>query len=81
MANIVWNIQREGRAWRANEAQSRWELTPPKFEMIEGMLLWSDEDRLNLLGLLLENVGIDQAIRLGDPRIWREAIDRLEATS
>jgi len=27
-----------------------------------------------MLALLLENVGIDKAIRFGDPNVWREAI-------
>jgi len=29
------------------------------------------------LALLLENVGIDKAIRLGDAEVWREAISEL----
>jgi len=45
--------------------------------MIDGKLYWDDEERLTMLGLLLENVGIDKAIRLGDPRLWREAIAAL----
>jgi hypothetical protein len=27
-----------------------------------------------VLGLLLENVGVDAAVRLGDPQVWREAV-------
>jgi hypothetical protein len=72
-----WNIQREGRAWQGSEAMARFELAPEKFEMTYGKLFWSDEQRLVTLGLLLENVGIDAAIRMGDPRIWREAIAEL----
>jgi hypothetical protein len=30
--------------------------------------------RLTLLALLLENVGTDQAVRLGDPEVWRAAV-------
>jgi len=33
--------------------------------------------RLNLLGLLLENVGARGAVRMGDPAVWREAIAEL----
>ena len=32
---------------------------------------------LTMLALLLENVGIDKAVALGDSSIWREAIDAL----
>lgn len=78
MVNIAWDIRREGRAWHGDEAQSRYALTPEKIEMIEGKLFWSDEDRLRMLALLLENVGIDQAVRVGDPQRWREAIAQLE---
>ena len=48
--------------------------------MTDGKLYWDDEERLTMLGLLLENVGIDKAIRLGDPQLWREAIAELEET-
>jgi len=57
----------------------RYVLTPEKFEMVDGKLLWSDEDREMLLGLLLENVGADRAVRLGDPEVWRAAVAKLEA--
>jgi len=39
---------------------------------------WDDEQRINLLGLLLENMGADQAVRMGDPAVWRDAIQRLK---
>jgi hypothetical protein len=53
------------------------DLTPEKLEAMDGKLLWEDEERVLPLGLLLENVGIDRAIRLGDPDQWREAISEL----
>jgi hypothetical protein len=56
----------------------RYELTPEKLEMIDGRLLWDDEERINLLGLLLENVGANRAVELGDPQVWRDAIARLD---
>ena len=71
-----WDIRREGRAWGA-EAMDRYALTPEKLEMIEGKLLWDEEERLTLLALLLENVGADAAVRLGDPQVWRDAVSRL----
>ncbi|HZX47774.1 MAG: hypothetical protein A2Z47_11610 [Thermodesulfovibrio sp. RBG_19FT_COMBO_42_12] len=78
MSEINWDIRREGREWSRDEAMDRWKLTPEKIEMHEGKIFWSDKERLNMLGLLLENVGIDQAIRLGNPAIWRAAIAGLE---
>ena len=77
MPNVHWNIGRTGRAWTADEAFGRYELTPEKFEMIDGKLFWDDTQRLLLLALLLENVGVDQAVRLGDPEVWRAAIGEL----
>jgi len=74
MRSNDWKIERAGRAWTGAEAKARWALTPEKFEMWEGKLFWDDEQRINLLGLLLENVGADQAVRLGDPAVWRAAI-------
>jgi hypothetical protein len=71
-----WDIRRRGRAW-AHEAQARWALTPEKLEMYRGKLLWEDDQRLALLGLLLENMGADAAVRLGDPAVWRAAVQDL----
>ena len=42
----------------------QWEEIPPTPEMQQ-------------LALLLENVGVDQAVRLGDPEVWREAVREL----
>ena len=49
----------------------------PKLEMSGGKLFNSDKDRLLILALLLENVGIDAAVRLGPPQSWRKAIAAL----
>ena len=74
MNDIRWDIRRAGRAWGGDEALQRYNLTPEKFEMYEGKLFWSDEQRVTLLALLLENVGVDRAVRLGDPNVWRAAV-------
>ena len=74
MQDAEWDIHQAGRAWLSGEARERYELTPGKIEMIEGKLLWSDEERVALLGLLLENVGADRAVRLGDPDVWLGAV-------
>lgn len=76
MPSVAWDIRRAGRAW-GSEAMARYQLTPAKIEMVEGRLFWSDEDRLTMLGLLLENIGIDRAVRLGDPREWKAAVANL----
>ena len=72
-----WDIRAEGRAWR-DEAMDRYALAPEKLEMIGGKLLGGDEERLTLIALLLENIGADAAVRLGDPDVWRTAIAKLE---
>ena len=77
MTKPKWDIWNEGRSWRGDEAWDRFQLTPEKIEMIDGKILWSDEDRENLLGLLLENLGADRAVQLGDPKVWREAVAKL----
>jgi|GEM_PF-683752 len=77
-AIMQWDIRREGRAWSDDEFPARWALTPEKYEVWDGKMLWTDEDRLNLLALLLENVGIDAALRLAPKEVWREALDAYE---
>ena len=74
-----WDVAREGRAW-GPEGLSRYSLAPNKIEMIDGKLFWSDEERLTMLALLLENVGADEAVRIGDPDVWRAAVADLHAS-
>lgn len=80
---MEFNIQRHGRKWSRTEVEQKYhELCPEKIELIEGKMFWSDEQRLNMLALLLENVGMDAAIGLGDPALWKQAIDeRLKTQS
>lgn len=79
VADVDCNIQRQGRSWQ-DEAMQRYDLCPGKTEMIRGQLFWDEEDRLMMLALLLENVGVDKVIRLGDPNVWREAIAELDSS-
>ena len=72
----TWDIRRAGYAW-GNEAISRYEMTPEKTEMVAGKLYGTEEERLTMLALLLENVGTDKAVRIGNPDIWRAAVDGL----
>lgn len=73
-----FDIRREGRAWTADEAMNRIALLGDfKIEVIDGKLLWTEHDRLLILGLLLENVGLDATLRLGDLETWRAALAAL----
>jgi hypothetical protein len=78
---MEFNIQRQGRKWNRAEVEQKYHnLCPEKIELIEGRMFWTDEQRLNMLALLLENVGMDAAVRSGDPALWKQAIDeRLNA--
>jgi hypothetical protein len=69
---VTWDIQRDGRAW-GDEAMSRYQMTPEKTEMVGGRLYGTEEERLTMLALLLENVGADRAVRLGNASTWRGA--------
>jgi hypothetical protein len=78
LPEVQWDIRREGRAWSREEWNARREHTPEKFELSRGMLFWRDEDRLAVLALMIENLGVDRVVRLGDPKVWREAIAALD---
>lgn len=78
-AEVDWRIELQGRAWQGDEAMMRHEMTiEMKLEMSRGKLLWSEDERVLLAGLLIENVGAEAIVRLGDPAIWKAAIARLE---
>ncbi|MBK8259349.1 MAG: hypothetical protein IPK82_42680 [Polyangiaceae bacterium] len=76
---IVWDIHRQGRAWTPDEFEVRAaKLVGMELEISRGKLLWSDSSRLLLLGMLLENMGMDAALRLGDLERWKEALAAVE---
>ncbi len=75
--NTDWDIRLDGRTWEGEEAMARYELTPEKFEMYKGKLFWDDDQREQLLGCLLENLGAVRAVRLGDPEVWKRAVSEL----
>ena len=65
-----------GRKWNRPEIEQKYrKLCPEKIELIEARMFWTDEQRLTMLALLLENVGMDAAVSLGDPALWKQAID------
>jgi len=78
MPAIQWDVRLDGRAWTGDEALARWKLTPERFEMAEGRLFWSEEDRVTLLAMLLENVGARRAVRLGNVDVWKAAIEEID---
>ena len=72
--DVEWDIRREGHVWDAAVARPRRHLAPEKIELIAGQLFCSETERLTMLALLLENVGVDKAVRFGDSSIWRTAL-------
>lgn len=71
---VRWDIRRNGRSWVGDEFPARWELTPEKLEVIDGKLLWGENDRLNLVAILIENLGVDTVVRLGGLEVWEAAL-------
>jgi hypothetical protein len=72
-----WDIRREGRRWTKEEAERRLYQAPEKIEFAGGIFVGEDQ-RLTVLGMLLENLGIDKAIRFGKLDDWKAAIAALE---
>lgn len=80
---VPWDIQRESRAWNKTEIEIKYNrcLQEIKEEMTDGKLYWCDATRMVMLGLLLENLGIDKAIRLGDLELWEQALENRKQES
>ena len=47
---------------------------PEKFEAIHGKLFWNDEQRLHVLAMLLEALGLRRALTLCPPEAVRAAL-------
>jgi hypothetical protein len=74
---IDWDIRRKGRLWSHEEFDERISQAPEKIEYVNGIFA-SDRERFIVLGMLLENLGIDRAIRFGRLEDWKAAIADLE---
>ena len=72
-----WDIRREGRRWTKEEAERRLYQAPEKIEFAGG-IFGSEDQRLTVLGMLLENLGIDKVIRFGKLDDWKAAIADIE---
>jgi hypothetical protein len=77
MKSINWDIRREGRRWSNEEFDQRIYQAPEKIEYVNGIFA-SDRERHIVLGMLLENLGIDKAIEFGKLEDWKAAIAELE---
>lgn len=72
-----WKIEREGREWKGDEFDKRIYQAPEKIEYVGGIFI-NARQRLTVLAMLLENLGIDKAVRLGNPEDWKAAIAELK---
>jgi hypothetical protein len=77
MKPIDWDIRRQGRKWSNEEFDQRLYQAPEKVEYVNGIFA-SDRQRLIVLGMLLENLGIDRLIGFGKLEDWKAAIEDLE---
>jgi len=71
--SIQWDIRRQGRQWTSVEFDARLWHAPEKIEYVDGIFV-SDRERMTVLGMLLENLGIDAAVQFGRTEDWEAAI-------
>lgn len=75
-----WDIRREKRRWTREEVESRLYQAPEKIEFVGGVFS-SEEERLTVLQMLLENLGIDRVVQFGKLEDWKAAIAERKASS
>ena len=73
MTGEKWDIRREGRRWTREESESRMRQAPEKIEFVGGIFA-GEKQRSLVLGMLLENLGIDKVVRFGNLADWKAAI-------
>lgn len=77
MSETEWNVQRKGRQWTREESERRLYQAPEKIEFVGGIFA-SEWERLTVLAMLLENLGIDKAVQFGSLEDWKAAIAERE---
>ncbi len=73
---ISWKIGPEPAALTRDEFWARYDHLnmPEKFEVSQSKLFWNDEQRLHVLGMLLEAVGLKRALALCPPESIQAAL-------
>ena len=77
MSSSEWDIRREGRRWTREESERWMYQGPNKIEFVGGIFS-GERERLMVLGMLLELLGIDKVVRFGNLEDWKAAIADLE---
>ncbi len=74
--DITWKITAEPTTLSGDEFWARYHHLnmPEKFEVTGGKLFWNDEQRLHVLAMLLEAVGLRRALALCPPEAVRAAL-------
>lgn len=74
--DIRWHIAAGPAALTHDEFWARYDHPhmPEKFEAIEGKLFWNEEQRLHVLAMLLEAVGLRRVLELCTPGAVRAAL-------
>lgn len=75
--DISWKISGEPASLDRDEFWARYRHAnmPEKFEAMQGKLFWSDEQRLHVLAMLLEAVGLRRALELCPPEVVSAAVE------
>ena len=77
MKTMDWDIHRHGRPWVHELSVRRVYKVPEEIEFVDGIFA-TERERLIVLGMLLESLGIDKVVRLGKLEDWKAAIEDLE---
>lgn len=74
--DILWKFEPEPASLTGDEFWARYSHhnMPEKFEASHGKLFWSEEQRLHVLAMLLEAVGLRKALALCPPEAVRAAL-------
>ncbi|MEK7675644.1 MAG: hypothetical protein AAB676_07410 [Verrucomicrobiota bacterium] len=80
---IPWKIAADPATLTGDEFWARYHhpYLPEKFEATGGKLLWSDEQRLHVLAMLLEAVGLRRARSLCLPEVVPDALAEMNRKS
>jgi hypothetical protein len=74
----TFNIGLEGRLWNVDRFYALNGVLPEKMELISGKLFGAERYRLGMLGAMLEQVGLIEAVKLAPRELWLEALRKAE---
>ncbi len=70
-----WPVERTPKRFSGDEFSAMVDRFPARVDCCDGMIGENHQQRLLMLAILIENVGIDEVVKIGPLQLWIDAVN------